>query len=76
MNNNESKSSKVKATINELPIEGCELSLSADGQWVRFVVDGKLVASFHVNYVGKVLGKGAAKTNEKPQRRPAPSASL
>jgi hypothetical protein len=36
--------------------EGCELNLSADNQWLRLVVAGKQVASFHVDYVRKVLG--------------------
>ncbi len=36
--------------------DGCELNLSADRKWMRMVIDGKLVASFHVDYVGKVLG--------------------
>ncbi len=35
--------------------DGCELNLSADRKWMRMVIDGKLVASFHVDYVAKVL---------------------
>jgi hypothetical protein len=30
--------------------------LSADNKWMRLIIDGDLIASFHVNYVRKVLG--------------------
>lgn len=42
--------------VNENSTEGCELSLSADRQWLRLILSGKQVASFHVNYANKVLG--------------------
>lgn len=60
----------------EQAVEGHELSLSADKKWMRLHVDGKLVVSFHVNYVKKVLGNEISKASEKPQRRSAPSATL
>lgn len=61
----------------EHPIEGCELNLSADGKWMRLVVDGKLVASFHVNYVNKVLGNDSKKSiSERSEKRPEPTANL
>lgn len=31
------------------------LVLSADGQWLRVVVDGKLIVAFHTNYVLRAL---------------------
>lgn len=76
-----SASSNKKSTREpkqiEQAVEGHELSLSADKQWMRLHVDGKLVVSFHVNYVNKILSSEAAKTSEKPQRRSAaPSATL
>jgi hypothetical protein len=57
--------------------QGCELNLSADGKWMRLVVDGKLVASFHVNYVSKVLGSDSKKSiSERSEKRPEPTANL
>lgn len=57
--------------------ETCVLNLSADGKWMRLVVDGKLVASFHVNYVSKVLGSDSKKsTSERSEKRPEPIANL
>ncbi len=53
----------------ELPDEGCELNLSADRNWVRFIVDGKLIASFHVNYVNKVLATPEKAPVKKPRRK-------
>lgn len=60
----------------EQAVEGHELILSADKKWMRLHVDGKLVVSFHVNYVNKVLGNVADKANEVPQKRSAPSAMI
>lgn len=49
--------------------DGCELSLSADGNWMRLVVEGKQVAAFHVEYVQKVLSNAEKSTKSK---KPAP----
>jgi hypothetical protein len=78
---------KTQATTGKTPDpieildqkDGCELSLSADQQWMRLVVSGKQVASFHVNYVRKVLGtiekKKIAKT-ESSKIKPETPANL
>lgn len=75
MNKQNNQSSAGKLIEN--PIEGCELNLSADGKWMRLVVDGALVASFHVNYVTKVIGGESKKsTSERSEQRPEPAANL
>lgn len=67
---------------NKLPqiLDGspeCWLELSQDSKWMRLVVDGKLVASFHVNYVSKVLGGDSKKSiSERSEKRPEPTANL
>ena len=55
MNTINNKSNHEELNFVEDSSDECNLSLSADGNWVRFVVDGKQIASFHVNYVRKVL---------------------
>ena len=67
---------------NKLPqiIDGspeCRLELSHDSKWMRLIIDGKLVASFHVNYVSKVLeGKSEKTISEHSERKPEPTANL
>ena len=58
-----------KFETNQAPKDGCELKLSADQNWMRFIVDGKQVASFHVNYVVKVLSEIDRTSEKKPHRR-------
>ena len=60
---------KEEAIRVEQETNECSLSLSADRNWMRLVVNGKLVAGFHVNYVKKVLGEGAKKTASTSKRR-------
>ena len=76
MNSSSNKSSNCVPRQIEQAVEGHELSLSADKKWMRLHVDGKLVVSFHVNYVNKVLGNIADKVIEKPQKRSAPPAMI
>ena len=77
MNKNTATSNGHEPKQIEQAIEGCELSLSADRKWMRLMVDGKLVASFHVNYVNKVLGNETKKsTSERSERKPSPSVNL
>ena len=55
--------------VTEAPVDSCELNLSADKQWLRLIVSGKQVATFHVNYVNKVLGNTSASTSPKSKIR-------
>ena len=71
------KANTKNPVMVEEPIEGCELNLSADQKWLRLVVDGKQVASFHVNYVNKVLGSSKQTKTKKPSsRKPDLSANI
>lgn len=56
--------------------DSCELSLSADQKWMRLMVDGKLVASFHVNYVKKVLSPSEQKMTKTGVKPAAPSLDM
>lgn len=56
MTSNKVKSKDDSNLMIDQPAESCELNLSADRKWLRFVVEGKQIASFHINYVNKVLG--------------------
>lgn len=41
------------------PASTCELTLSADGNWLRVIVLGKLTVTFNTKYVRKILeGQG------------------
>ena len=76
MSKNTNNSSSHEPKQIEQAIEGCELNLSADKKWMRLVVDGKLTASFHVNYVNKVLGNEPKKSSERVEKRQEPTANL
>ena len=36
----------------------CYLEKSADSNWIRVIVHGKLIVTFHVNYVEKIIKDG------------------
>lgn len=74
MNNNAKKSETIEPRRVTGDEEGCELSLSADKEWLRLVVAGKQVATFHVNYVRKVLGTvdSSKASKSASQKIPAP----
>ncbi|GEM_PF-6688706 len=54
---NKSKNLEAKELVVEnLNSAGSNfLELSKDKKWLRFIVDGKLMTTFHVDYVKKVL---------------------
>ncbi len=54
MNSSKTEFSQTESIIQAT--ESCELTLSADKKWLRLVVGGKQIVSFHVNYVNLVLG--------------------
>lgn len=56
--------------------EQCSLTLSADGKWMRLIVNGNLTAAFHVNYVNKVLDSGSSVAQVPTKRKPSPAAEL
>jgi hypothetical protein len=65
MNNIDPKTQFIESELVTQPTESCELSLSADSQWLRLVVGGKQVVSFHVNYVNKVLNSAEKSTEHR-----------
>jgi hypothetical protein len=56
--------------------ERCSLSLSADGKWLRLIVNGHQTVAFHVNYVNKVLGSGSSIEQVPTKGKPSPTAEL
>lgn len=56
--------------------EQCSLSLSADGKWMRLIVNGHLTAAFHVNYVSKVLASSPTISQSTVDRTSSPTAEL
>lgn len=56
--------------------EQCSLSLSADGKWMRLIVNGHLTAAFHVNYVSKVLAGSPSISQGTAERKSSPTAEL
>ena len=69
MKANTTKSKPHEPKMVEREGESCELNLSSDRKWMRLIVDGKLVASFHVNYVNKVLGAQGKSTVDSTDRK-------
>ncbi len=53
----------------------CDLELSADKNWLRLIVNEKLVATFHAAYVQKVLDGSNIQKNDTPEKR-QPSATI
>ena len=56
------------------PTGQCQLELSADGNWLRLVIDEKQIVSFHVNYVQKILNPTKDATPAK-RKSPTPDVS-
>jgi len=73
---NQSSSIHVGMENDSFEVESCELSLSADGKWLRLFVAGKQTAAFHVNYVNKVLGTTQNATKSENLEKSIPSATV
>lgn len=74
MKNNTTNSRGSEPPKVEGAVDGCELNVSANGEWLRLIVSGKLVASFHTDYARKVLA--SAEKSKASARSPKKASPL